>query len=97
ARDIADLCRSLDERPILLGHSLGGLVAQLAARKVKPAALVLLAPTPPWGLAGWSVKEAVTAFGAQVVSLLSSGRVDPSREIMRRMTLSRLTDAQAEP
>ena len=97
ANDIASLCRSLDERPILLGHSLGGLVAQLAARQVKPAALVLLAPTPPWGLAGWSVKEAVTAFGAQMVSLLSNGRVDPSREIMRRMTLGRLTDTQAEP
>ena len=97
ANDIAGLCAELDAAPILIGHSLGGLVAQLATRKVKPAALVLLAPTPPWGLAGWSVKEAVTAFGAQMASLLSNGAVEPSREIMRRMTLDRLSDAEAAP
>jgi len=97
ARDIVALCRTLPARPILVGHSLGGLVAQMAARKVQPAALVLLGPTPPWGLAGWSVKEAITAFGAQMVSLLSNGRVDPSREIMRRMLLGRLNDIEAAP
>lgn len=97
ANDVAGLCGKLGAAPILIGHSLGGLVAQLAARKVKPAALVLLAPTPPWGLAGWSVKEAVTAFGAQMASLLSNGAVEPSREIMRRMTLNRLSAAEAGP
>ena len=97
AGDIAELCRGLEMPPILIGHSMGGLVAQLAARRVKPAALVLLAPTPPWGLAGWSMKEAVTAFGAQMASLLSNGAVEPSREIMRRMTLDRLTEQEAEP
>jgi len=97
ADDIATLCGSLATRPILIGHSMGGLVAQLAARRVAPKALVLLAPSPPWGLAGWSVEEAFTAFGAQMASLLSNGAVEPSREVMRSASLSRMTRAEAEP
>ena len=46
--------------PILLGHSMGGLVAQLAAKQARRSeALVLLAPSPPWGVAGSSFEEAV--------------------------------------
>ena len=97
ADDIATLCGSLATRPILIGHSMGGLVAQLAARRVAPKALVLLAPSPPWGLTGWSVEEAFTAFGAQMASLLSNGAVEPSREVMRSASLSRMTRADAEP
>lgn len=97
ADDIATLCASLATPPILIGHSMGGLVAQLAARRVAPKALVLLAPSPPWGLAGWSVEEAFTAFGAQMASLLSNGAVEPSREVMRSASLSRMTRADAEP
>jgi pimeloyl-ACP methyl ester carboxylesterase len=97
ARDIAELCRRLPEPPVLIGHSMGGLVAQLAARRAPLRALVLLAPSPPWGLANWSFEEAMTAFGAQVAALLSNGAVEPSREIMRQVSLPRLTAAEAAP
>lgn len=97
ARDIVDLCNGLPEAPILIGHSMGGLVAQLAARKAPLKALVLLAPSPPWGLTGWSLEEAVTAFGAQMAGLFSNGAVEPSGEVMRQVTLPRLTAAEAAP
>lgn len=97
ADDVAALCKTLEAPPILIGHSMGGLVAQLATRRVRPKALVLLAPSPPWGLNGWSVEEAMTAFGAQMASLLSTGAVEPSRQVMRRYTLDRLTKAEAAP
>lgn len=97
ADDIATLCGSLPTRPILIGHSMGGLVAMLAARQVTPRSLVLLAPSPPWGLTGWSVEEAFTAFGAQMASLMSNGAVEPSREVMRGASLSRMSRADAEP
>jgi len=97
ANDVAALCGSLRTRPILIGHSLGGLVAQLAARRVAPKALVLLAPSPPWGLVGWNVEEALTAFGAQFASLLSNGAVEPSAEVMRGVTLNRMTRTEAAP
>jgi pimeloyl-ACP methyl ester carboxylesterase len=97
ADDVAELCSRLPAPPILIGHSMGGLVVQLAARAVKPEALVLLAPSPPWGLVGWSFEEAMTAFGAQLAGLFSNGAVEPSREIMLRYSLPRLTAAEAEP
>ena len=97
AQDLVELCRTLPAPPVLVGHSLGGLVAQLAARKVGARALVLLAPSPPWGLVGWSLEEAMTAFGAHMAGLLSNGAVEPSRDIMRRLSLSRLSAAEAKP
>jgi pimeloyl-ACP methyl ester carboxylesterase len=72
-------------------------VAQLAARRVRPKALVLLAPSPPWGLVSWSVEEAMAAFGAQMASMLSNGAVEPSREVMRSFCLNRMKRAEASP
>ncbi|HEY8573263.1 alpha/beta hydrolase [Phenylobacterium sp.] len=95
ARDIADLCAGFGEPPVLVGHSLGGLVGQLAARRTKLKALVLLAPSPPWGVAGSSLEEAVTAFGVQMLSSLS-GAVEPDRDVMRRYSLDRMPPAERE-
>ncbi len=97
ARDIAELCRRFPEPPVLLGHSMGGLVAQLAARKARLKALVLLAPSPPWGLTGWSLEEALTAFGAHMAGLWSNGAVEPIREVMRQVSLPRLSADEAAP
>ncbi|CAN7641204.1 alpha/beta hydrolase [Phenylobacterium sp. LjRoot225] len=97
ADDLAALCAGFDKPPILIGHSMGGLVVQMAARRVQPKALVLLAPSPPWGLVGWSVEEAMTAVGAQMASLLSNGAVEPSREIMRHCSLDKMTAEDAAP
>jgi pimeloyl-ACP methyl ester carboxylesterase len=90
AADIAALCESLPEPPILVGHSMGGLVAQLAARKANIQALVLLAPSPPWGVSGSSIEEAVTAFGVQMMGAFSSGAVEPDKGLMRRYSLDRM-------
>lgn len=45
---IAD--RQFDRPPILVGHSMGGLLAQQLATTVKPLALVLLTPAAPRGI-----------------------------------------------
>lgn len=97
ANDLTAFCRELEAPPVLIGHSMGGLVALMAARKVQPQALVLLAPSPPWGLVGWNLEEAVTALGAQLAGLLSGGAVEPSRTIMRQHSLPRMSAADAEP
>jgi pimeloyl-ACP methyl ester carboxylesterase len=48
ARRILD---ALAEKPAIIGHSIGGLLAQKLAEEDRCAAAVLLAPAPPWNLA----------------------------------------------
>ncbi len=58
---LADLAARLPEPPILLGHSMGGLLAQLLAVKIQPRALILLATAPANGAAkapSWSSTRA---------------------------------------
>ena len=96
AADIARFCDGLDEPPVLLGHSMGGLVAQLAARRAKVRALVLLAPSPPWGVMGSSMEEAATAVGVQFAGLFSTGALEPDRGLMRTYSLDRMPKAERE-
>jgi pimeloyl-ACP methyl ester carboxylesterase len=58
-REVADL----GESPVLLGHSMGGLLAQLLAVKVQPKALVLLATAPSAQAPGLSLSAARTMWG----------------------------------
>jgi pimeloyl-ACP methyl ester carboxylesterase len=96
AADIAALCAGLDAPPVLLGHSMGGLVAQLAARRTPVRALVLLAPSPPWGVAATSLEEAATAFGVHLLGPFSSGAMAPDRSLMRAYSLDRLAKPERE-
>jgi pimeloyl-ACP methyl ester carboxylesterase len=50
AADLEDEMEALGEAPILVGHSMGGLLAQMLAARRKAAALILLAPSAPWGI-----------------------------------------------
>lgn len=93
ARSIVTLCADLPERPVLVGHSMGGLVCQLAARKVRPAGMVLLAPSPPWGVHGSSLEEAITAFGVQLADPFWASAVSPDRHLMRHHSLDRAPKA----
>jgi pimeloyl-ACP methyl ester carboxylesterase len=48
---------TLGERPILIGHSMGGLLAQMLAARGLASALVLLAPAAPAGV--WAIGPTV--------------------------------------
>ena len=96
ARDIADLCKGLDVPPILIGHSMGGLVAQMAARLVPTKAVVLLAPSPPWGVSGSSFEEAVTAFGVQMAGAFWGQGVSADPTLMRTYSLDRMPRAERD-
>lgn len=96
ARNLVRVCEGLPEPPVLLGHSMGGLVTQMAARRVQARALVLLAPSPPWGVTGSSIEEAITAFGVHLVDPFWTGSVAPDRHLMRHHSLDRTPKARRD-
>ncbi|MFK7966045.1 MAG: alpha/beta hydrolase [Burkholderiaceae bacterium] len=48
--DFVELVQKLDHPPIVIGWSMGGLIAQLIGQQVEHAGLVLLAPAPAAGM-----------------------------------------------
>lgn len=50
ADDLEDLIRSMPEPPVIIGHSMGGLLAQLLAERGLGRAVVLLTPASPAGI-----------------------------------------------
>ncbi len=96
ATALAAGCEALPEPPVLVGHSMGGLVCQMAARRVRPRALVLLAPSPPWGVAGSTVEEAITAVGVSMLDPFWMGAVEPDLSLVRRHSLDRVPREERE-
>jgi pimeloyl-ACP methyl ester carboxylesterase/Tfp pilus assembly protein PilZ len=50
AEDLEDEIRALDTTPIIVGHSMGGLLAQILGNRGLAKGLVLLTPAPPSGV-----------------------------------------------
>lgn len=91
AADLEAAITRLPGRPVIVGHSMGGLLAQMLAARGLARALVLLAPSPPWGLtpttafelmSGWSLMAALGPFWGDPVP--------PSYTIAAEHTLDRL-------
>jgi non-heme chloroperoxidase len=61
ASDLSKLIDGLDEPPILLGHSLGGLLAQMIAARRPVRAAILIAPCAPWGIMPTTLFEMASA------------------------------------
>ncbi|MDG5484050.1 alpha/beta hydrolase [Mycolicibacterium gadium] len=82
----------LDETPIVIGHSIGGLVAQHVAAAREPRAVVLLAPVPPGVL--WPQLRSLPHLFPIMGSLIKGRPVKPSEETFRAVPLSGLPAAE---
>jgi pimeloyl-ACP methyl ester carboxylesterase len=61
AEDLDAFLDAFDSPPILVGHSMGGLLAQMLAARRDVRALVLLAPSAPWGVPPSTIMEIASA------------------------------------
>ena len=87
---VADICAAQDAPPVLVGHSLGGLVCQMAAMKAPLAGLILLAPSPPWGVAGSSLEELAQSLSLYALGPYWTGAVDPDYLAAKLYSLDRM-------
>jgi pimeloyl-ACP methyl ester carboxylesterase len=93
-RDYAKAVRTAMEAqaapPILIGHSLGGLVVQLAAARSRVAGLILLAPSSPWGISGSTAEEAISAVSLYALGPYWALAVDPDYPAAKRYLFDQL-------
>jgi pimeloyl-ACP methyl ester carboxylesterase len=81
---------------VLLGHSMGGLVAQLAAARRPVAGLILLAPSPAWGQPVTSLFDLGAGFAlAALRGPYWLQAVEPDYPVVRGVTLDRLDEDAA--
>jgi pimeloyl-ACP methyl ester carboxylesterase len=91
AQAITKVIAAQESPPVVIGHSLGGLVAQLAAARARVSGLILLAPSAPWGVTGSSPEEAASAMSLYALGpLWPMTAVDPSRDLAHRYLVDRL-------
>ena len=90
AKDIAALICAQPEPPVLVGHSMGGLVAMMAAARAPVRALILLAPSSPWGVAGSSLEEAAQAVALHALGPFWLQAIDPDYASARLYSLDKL-------
>jgi pimeloyl-ACP methyl ester carboxylesterase len=93
ARDIADLIKAQLTPPVLIGHSMGGLVAQLAAARAPVRALILLAPSAPWGVSGGSMEEAISAVTLYALGPFWMQAIEPDYASARHYSLNKIDKA----
>lgn len=96
ADDIEKLVRELDAPPILIGHSMGGLVAQMVAARLPVKALVLLAPSAPWGTLPTSTWEIMSAQGLYLAGQFWNKPLRPESWIAETHALDLLPPGERE-
>lgn len=77
--DVAKVAGRLPEAPVLIGHSMGGIVAQKYLERSEAAGIVLMASVPPQGLGSSAIGLAVRKPGLMMDlnRLMSGGQMAP--------------------
>jgi pimeloyl-ACP methyl ester carboxylesterase len=94
ADDVADVARTMDS-PVIVGHSMGGLIAQLVATRNCARGVALLAPAPPRGIPVMSLKLAVAQV-RYMPAIMSSRPVKPGRSDLRALVVNRVPEKERD-
>lgn len=89
AKDVEAVIAGLDAPPVLIGHSLGGLLSLMLAPKAR--ALVLLAPCAPWGIMPSTLFEIASAQTMMFAGNLMNQILTPDYDVAASHSLDRLT------
>jgi pimeloyl-ACP methyl ester carboxylesterase len=90
AADLEQQIRALKQAPILVGHSMGGLLAQMLAARLEISALVLLAPSAPWGVPPTTLFEIGAAQAMHLHPGYWNQVLEPSRDVALAHSLDKL-------
>jgi non-heme chloroperoxidase len=93
AADLDVFLDALDIPPVLVGHSMGGLLAQMLATRRKTAALILLAPSAPWGVPPSTLFEIASAQAMLLNVGFWDTALKPDEYIAGRHALDRVPPA----
>jgi pimeloyl-ACP methyl ester carboxylesterase len=90
AASVAAAISGFEAAPILVGHSMGGLIAQITATIAPVGGLVLLAPSPPWGVAPTTPEEVAAGLALFSFGDYWNQAIDPHFGPARDYSLDRL-------
>ena len=83
-----------DRPPVVIGHSMGGLIAQHLAARAECAGIVLVASVPPFAL---TTRLKAIPYGLPLVLPILRGQPFlPSREGLQKLALHDLSFAERE-
>ncbi len=92
--DLEKQIAAMPSPPILIGHSMGGLLAQMLAARREIAAAILLAPTPPWGVPPSTLFEIGTAQSLMLRVGFWTMILEPDFNVVAAHSLDRFPEAQ---
>jgi pimeloyl-ACP methyl ester carboxylesterase len=90
AGDLSRLIGELAVPPVLVGHGMGGLLAQMLAVRAEVHALVLLAPSAPWGVPPSTLFEIASAQAMLLNVGFWNSLLKPEDHVLARHGLERL-------
>lgn len=94
ADDIAELAGTLDSKPVILGHAVGGLVAQLVAARGLASGIILINPNTPWGVLPETDGQRAVARGLMEAGAFWNGPMRVQFDLIAPFAFNRMPPEQ---